>query len=79
MFNSLTLNQAQPLEVFHGIVLEKGRKMGKLGMDLMNKFVDRLIKQLAFYVRAGISTTRCMHNLTVVFNLNNFPENNTFG
>lgn len=53
MFNSLTLKQAQPVEVFHGIVLEKGRKLGKLGGELMNKFVDMCLKQLAFYVRAG--------------------------
>lgn len=75
MLNSLTLNQAQPVEVFHGIVLEKGRKLGKLGGDLMNKFVDMCLKQLAFYVRAGKWTTRCMHKLTVVFHFNNFPEN----
>lgn len=47
----------QPLEDFYSIILEKGKKLGKPERDLMNKFVDGLPQQLAFYVRAGRCTT----------------------
>lgn len=57
MFNSLCLSPTQPLEDFYSIILEKGRKLGKPERDLMNKFVEGLPQQLAFYVRAGRCTS----------------------
>ena len=53
MFDSLRLAPSQPLEDFYSVILEKGRKLGKPERDLMNKFVEGLPHQLAFYVRVG--------------------------
>jgi len=53
MFDSLQLSPAQQLEDFHSVIWEKGKKLGKPERDLLNKFIDRLPPQLAFFVRAG--------------------------
>ena len=52
-YNNLNLNSSQPIEEFHSVVLEKGRKLGKSEQAMISKFVAGLPHQLAFFVRAG--------------------------
>jgi len=52
-FDKLRLNVLQPIEEFHSIDLEKGKKLNKSDRDILAKFVDGQPPHLAFFVRAG--------------------------
>lgn len=53
IFNNIKLSGAQALEDFHSLVLEKGTRLNKNGMDILSKFIEGLPQQLAFFVRAS--------------------------
>lgn len=52
-FDNLRLSQSQPIEDFHALIMDKGRKLRKSEADMTNKFISGLPAQLAFFVRAG--------------------------
>ena len=51
--DNLRLIQSQAIEDSHASVLDKGRKLCKSEVDMLNKFISGLPSQLAFFVRAG--------------------------
>ncbi len=52
IFSHLRLD-SQPIEDYHSMIMEKGRRLGKTDRDMLMKFVDGLPQQLAFFIRAG--------------------------
>ena len=53
VFQNIRLAPGQNIEEFHAMVLEKGAKLQKTQLDILQRFVDGLPPQLAFFVRAG--------------------------
>lgn len=57
LFDSLQLSATQQLEDFHSLIWEKGHKLEKPERDMINKFIEGLPAQLAFFVRVSRCTT----------------------
>ena len=53
LFDTMSLQDHQPLEGFHSDILEKGTRLQKPERDMIAKFINGLPHQLAFFVRAG--------------------------
>ena len=53
VFESLKLDDAQPLEDFHSKIMDKGCRLQKPERDLITKFINELPQQLAFFVRTA--------------------------
>ena len=53
LFHQIKLAPQQPLEEYHALILDKGRRLKRSERDMLIKFVEGLPHQLAFFVRAG--------------------------
>lgn len=57
LYNTITLKFDQPIEDFHSTLVQKGKRLRKSDVDIMNRFIDGLPDQLKLYVRTGRPTT----------------------
>jgi len=53
LFQKLKLQPQQPIEEYHGQIIESGLKLGKPERDILSKFIDGLPDKLSFFVSAG--------------------------
>lgn len=57
LFNTTMLKEGQPIEDFHSILVQKGQRLQKSDVEIMNRFIDGLPHQLTLYVRTGRPTS----------------------